>query len=257
MVHSISGKHLNSLESQGRIARTDKIDNTLSCTHLTNLHLSDSLVQFVVKAKLQLLATNSLLHVYYPDSVERKCKRCGFYTETESHILNGCKMSKSYYQKRHNRIADVIVKAVRDVNPNAEILTDQPVKPCHFVTVSNEIRFEGVNAYRPDACVINHENRTCLLLEVAVPFDPFVPICFQSKFDKYFPLCQRIQDTGFDCKLLIFIVGSLGSIHSHFVSGLRLAGIPIRRGKGIAKYCSVSAMIGSRLAWKKRCRESD
>ena len=93
-------------------------------------------------------------------------------------------------------------------------------------------------------------------MEVAVPFDPFAQVCYQTKFDKYLPLCQRIQDLDFQCTIIILIVGSLGSIHSRFVSGLRLAGIPVRRGRAIAKYCSVSAMIGSRLAWKRRCKES-
>ena len=113
-----------------------------------------------------------------------------------------------------------------------------------------------VCATRPDACLIDKEQRTCLIVEVAVPFDPFVPDCYQGKFNKYLPLCQRIQEFGFDCKVIIFIVGSLGSVHDKFVSGMKIAGISIRRAKAIARYCSVSAMIGSLMAWKRRCRES-
>ena len=116
--------------------------------------------------------------------------------------------------------------------------------------------FVGVGATRPDAGVIDREQRTCIIVEVAVPFDPFVSECYQGKFDKYLPLCQRIQEFGFDCKVLVFIVGSLGSIHSKFVSGLKIAGFPLRRAKALAKFCSVSVMIGSRMAWKRRCRES-
>ena len=41
--------------SQGRLARADSIDSSLSSFHLVNFHLRDSLVKFVLKGKLQLL----------------------------------------------------------------------------------------------------------------------------------------------------------------------------------------------------------
>ena len=50
--------------SQGRIAHADNIDSSLSSSHLVNFLLSDSLVKSVLKARLQLLERNSLLHTY-------------------------------------------------------------------------------------------------------------------------------------------------------------------------------------------------
>ena len=245
------------LPSQGRIANVEHVNRSLSYSHLTNLHLSDKLVTFVVKAKLQLLACNSLLHVYYPDRVERHCSRCGFYTETVSHILNGCRSSKSLYQKRHNRIANILIRNISDANPGSDILSDKIVKPCHFDTSFDESEtFVGLQAVRPDAMIIDKVNRTCFIAEVAVPFDTFLGECYNSKFNKYLPLCQSIHDLGYECKILVFIVGSLGSVHPRFISGLKLAGIPPRRGRGISKYCSISAAVGSRMAWKRRCADT-
>ena len=237
------------------LARIEHVDKSLSYAHLTNLHLSDKLVTFVVKAKLQLLACNSLLHVYYPDRVEQRCARCGFYTETVSHILNGCQSSKSLYQKRHNRIANILTRNISDSNPGFDTLSDQLVKPCNFdASFAPSQTFVGLQAIRPDAMFIDKTNRTCLLMEVAVPFDAFVGECYESKLNK--PLCQSIHDLGYECKILVFIIGSLGSVHPRFVSGLKLAGIPPRRGRAIAKYCSVSAAVGSRMAWRRRCFDS-
>ena len=69
-------------------------------------------------------------------------------------------------------------------------------------------------------CVIIKQRRTCKILEVADPFDPFVQTCYQTMFDKYLPLCQRIQELVFHCRIRVFIIGSLGSVHDKFVSGL-------------------------------------
>ena len=105
---------------------------------------------------------------------------------------------------------------------------------------------------RPDLCVTDHATRTCFTVEVSMPFDVFVHECYQNKF---IPLTvQAITEKGYDCKIIVLIVASLGSAHCRFVSGLRLIGIPTSSAKRIAKYCSVSTTIGSRIIWKQRCR---
>ena len=91
---------------------------------------------------------------------------------------------------------------------------------------------------------------------MAVPFDPFVNVCYQAKFDKYMPLCLRINELGYQCKIIVLIVGSLGCIHKKFVSGLCIAGLAPRRARAIAKYCSISAAIGSKIMWKQRCKHT-
>jgi len=241
------------LECQGRLARIDDADYSLSSSHLTNLHLNDTLVKFVIKARLQLLECNARLHTYYPESVPQSCPRCGFFIESVSHLLNGCRESKNSIQNRHNRVLDIVARAVRDASRRADILTDTIVTPPRFVDNSSAA-FVGLSHTRPDMCVIDKTNKTCLIVEVAVPFDAFVSDCYWNKFQKYLPLCQSISDLGFRCKIVVLIVGSLGIVHRCFVSGLRLVGLPARQAKAVARYCSVSAMIGSRIIWKQRCR---
>ena len=70
------------------------------------------------------------------------------------------------------------------------------------------------------------------------------------------PLCQRISDLGYHCKIVVLIVGSLGSVHKKFISGLCMAGLSPRRARAIAKYCSISAAIGSKIIWKLRCKNT-
>ena len=116
--------------SQERTSRADNIDSSLSSSHLVNFHLSDSLV--VLKARPQLLECNSLLHTYYPGTYAKSCWRSGFYADTVSHALNGCRESKNSIQKRHNRLASIVMQNVRDRFPRAMILEDQIVQLSYF-----------------------------------------------------------------------------------------------------------------------------
>ena len=176
--------------SQGRIARADNIDSSLSSSHLVNFDLSDSLVKFVLKARLQLLECNSLLHTYYPGTYAKSCSRCGFYTDTVSHALDGCRESKNSIRKRHQRLASIVVQNVRDRFPRVMILESEIVQLSYFENNSQPTEaptvFENTG---PDLCVIDHATRTCLIIEASVPFGVFVKDCYQSKFNRYLPLC--------------------------------------------------------------------
>ena len=255
----LKSQHLQSVhqewrekESQGRLARADDINHSLSSSHLTNLHLSDKIVQFVTKARLQLLECNTLLHTYYPAVYTKTCLRCGHASEKVSHVLNGCASSKNSFQKRHDRIVEIVRRNVAFTNTTSTILDNKIIKPTHFGAESDA--FTATTHTKPDLCLINNTKNTCTIIEVSVPFDAFASECYKHKFHKYQPLNQSIQELGFQCKTIVLVVGSLGSVHNRFVSGLKMTGIPNCRAKSIARFASVSAMIGSHIIWKQRCR---
>ena len=131
---------------------------------------------------------------------------------------------------------------------------NKPIKPNDFGLA--HLNFV-TNHTRPDACIINHEDRSCVLVEVSVPFDSFVQSCHSDKFYKYLPLCQEISELGYTCRVFVFVVGSLGTVHTKLVPGLKRLGISAVRAKAIARYCSVSAMIGSKQIWQYRCRRTN
>ena len=91
---------LNEMSSQGRIAREVRecIDSRLSSAFLRNHKLSDEIISFVCRGRLQLLQCNSLLHLYY--GVDKKCNLCQFRSDTASHILNGYKSLKKPLSKK-------------------------------------------------------------------------------------------------------------------------------------------------------------
>eukprot|EP00745_Piridium_sociabile_P024546 TRINITY_DN38897_c0_g1_i6.p1 TRINITY_DN38897_c0_g1~~TRINITY_DN38897_c0_g1_i6.p1 ORF type:complete len:597 (-),score=89.74 TRINITY_DN38897_c0_g1_i6:48-1838(-) len=216
-------------ESQGRVVReATSADHRLSMAFLSNVNLNESVIRLIVRGRLQLLQCNSLLALCYSTQYSKQCPLCNHPSETASHVLNGCTRYQKLYQERHNRIVDLIYQ--------------------------NMESFE-TSAVRPDITVIDRENHEVTLVEVAVPFDSHIDSCFSGKFQKYMPLCLQINDLGYYCKIIVIIVGSLGTVHKKVVPGLRLLGLPRQSTKWLAKYLSVSAALGSFRTWQRRCRD--
>ena len=72
---------------------------------------------------------------------------------------------------------------------------------------------------------------------------------------------------GYYCRIVVLVVGFLGSVHTKFVSGpklcdvltpwtiVKLCDVPVGKARAAAKCCSISTMTGLKLIWKMRCRE--
>ena len=114
--------------------------------------------------------------------------------------------------------------------------------------------FQDIQARKPDLFLIDHECMKCFIVEVSCPFDAFIEDCYNAKFQKYQPLCKLLTICGFDCKIFVFVIGSLGHVHYRFRSGLKKLGLPNRVTKAIAKYGSISVMIGTNIIWRIRYR---
>ena len=112
--------------------------------------------------------------------------------------------------------------------------------------------FQDIQSKKPDLFLINHDNMKCFILEVSCPFDAFIEDCYNTKFQKYKLLCDLLTVCGFNCKILVFVIGSLGHVHYRFCSGLKKLGVPNRAAKAITKYASVSVMIGTNTVWNLR-----
>ena len=95
------------------------------------------------------------------------------------------------------------------------------------------------------------------IIEISVPYDCHISLTYQEKFNKYFPLSQEINELGYYTEIIVLLIGSMGSVHSKFVGGLRKCKITTREAKFLARYCSVSTCIGSFRVWRQRCSYLD
>ena len=240
--------------SQGRVAREidSCVDCRISATYLTNHKLSDELRSFVCRGRLQLLQCNSLLHLYY--GTPKHCYICSFPSDTVSHIINTCPHFKNIYQKRHNRIVDLIFDKIRFLShcEHIQLFKDCVLKPC-MVESENEQFTHPHN--RPDMFTIDKELKHVIITEISVPFDAHIDRCYNEKFNKYIPLSRELDEMGYRLTIVVLVIGSLGNVHSRFVSGLKMVGLKQSSAKLLAKYCSISAIIGSYKIWKQRCKE--
>ena len=218
----------------------------MSCSngHLTNSALTDHLTRFVVKGRLQLLETNAVNNTYYPEHYQRRCTLCSFHTDTNSHALNGCRKLRGLYIERHDRCVELVLREL-----HKSVLTEY----CEVFT-NESVVFQGLNTNtsKPDICFIDHAHSVAFIVEVSNPFDSFIDPCYHHKFHKYTPLHAKLSEAGFHTRIVVLIIGSLGTVHRHVVPGLTLLGLSKRASKGLARYLSISVMIGSRRAWARR-----
>ena len=233
------------LKQQGRLLREafPKADMTNSNEHLKNTAIWENLTRFITKGRLQLLETNAVNKTYYPGSYPRECTLCGYITDTNSHALNNCRRLKGLYTQRHDRCVELVRQALTTsvMTEFCELFQNQ--------RVSMDGRY--LDTSKPDLCLIDHSNSVAFVIELSNPFDAFIEKCYQSKFTKYLPLYLKLREAGFSTKIIVLVVGSLGTVHHRVVPGLRLLGMSRRSSASLAKYLSVSVMIGSRRVWAR------
>ena len=146
-----------------------------------------------------------------------------------------------------------ITKLKRNLQDKACLFSKKKV-----LTTSQFIYDEGTrfstNAIKPDIVTIDYENREVKIIEISTPYDSFIDIKYQSKFDKYFPLTLEISQFDFTAEVIVLVIGSCGLVHRNFVSGLAKCNVPKYEAKFLAKFCSISSIIGSYRIWKRRCK---
>jgi hypothetical protein len=241
-------------QSQGQVINTPCIDFQLANNYLTNTTITDNLVRFIYKTRMQLLECNSLLHRYYPQVYQKTCPLCRNPSDTVSHVLNGCMNFHEMYIRRHDRIVNHIHQQITSIHPEVTVYNNKIITSEMFNSQSHEL-YHNLEHCKPDLLVINHHNRTVFIVEVSVPFDAFINQCYQTKFEYYRPLCDVINlDTAYTSKTVVIIIGSTGCVHNKVTTGLKMLCIDTRRSKAIAKYLGLSAAIGSKIIWQMRVR---
>ncbi len=113
----------------------------------------------------------------------------------------------------------------------------------HFINIPNT----------PDIVMLNSVENSACIIDVGCCFDLYMDTCYYSKVLKYQPLLECILQLGYECTLVVLVSGSLVQVHRNVVRGLQLGGMQKRGAKKLAKFCSVSAIIGSMHIWRRRC----
>ena len=156
---------------------------------------------------------------------------------------------------RHDRLVSLVAKDLKNINQGYDctIFLHNPVKMDWFNHNNADNNFLKTIPNTPDIVMVNTSENVVLIIEVGCCFDFYMDTCYYSKQLIYQPLQKHIVQLGYECKLIVLIFGSLGHIHKNVVRGLQIAGLQKGGAKTLAKFCSVSAIIGSMQIWRRRC----
>ena len=153
------------------------------------------------------------------------------------------------YTKRHDRIVDHLFEKLKVKLGNNE---------CTIITntcIDTEQHQHNNIPNKPDIFIRDEHNKKIFIIEVSTPFDCFIDLCFHEKFFKYTQLNNIMRDKGYNSKIIVIIVGALGTVHKKTAAGLKLLGFSNREITTICKYISISSLIGSNIIWQKRARK--
>ena len=115
----------SSLKMQGKLAALPYADHSVSHSVMTNHSISEDVLIFMVKARLQCLPTKYNLAIWYPSKHNPYCifHQNQQENETVAHILNGCNHYKGQCVARHDRLVDLVAKELGKINQELDCKT--------------------------------------------------------------------------------------------------------------------------------------
>ncbi len=238
------------LRFQGKFIGMDGIDRKISHQIYYGWKHSDSLVKFVLRARMNQIPCNQLIHFWNKDH-EKKCFFCNHHTESVAHLMNSCKKFKDLYSKRHDRIVDAVYQKMRRYNQTSVFFVNRMAETA-FPDLRTEL--QQMNNRKPDLLEIKSNKKECEIIEVTVCFDLYMSESYRSKETKYQQLKNILDQNGIKTNIRILCFGSLGTVHEDVRKNLRRLGLSSEEVKSTIKWCSVSNMICGNIIWQNRCK---
>ena len=125
------------------------------------------------------------------------------------HILNNCQYLLERYLWRHNNLIRILISRFKDseefVGGGLLIYADIGNNTVGGGTIPPNII---AVAQKPDIVLCWPSDERVILFELSVPFEPNIGKAHGTKLDRYASLVSNITDTGHDCSLIAFEVGS-------------------------------------------------
>jgi hypothetical protein len=183
---------------------------------------------FMIAIQDQVIATRN--YQKFIEKIESDtdiCRVCNRESETIQHISSGCSLlSNTEYLHRHNLSAKIVHQFLAHKynlititepyykyqpqpvleNNNFKIYWDRPV-----------ITDKTILANRPDLIIINKENKTAKLIDIAHPNDHNLNISFTNKISKYKDLAEEIKHMWHlnSIEIIPIVISVNGLIHQN------------------------------------------
>ena len=235
---------------QGNFIKMENIEQKISHQIYYGWKLSDSLVTFVVRARMNQLPCNQLIHMWNKE-YEKRCALCNHNVESVAHLMSSCRKFKDLYSRRHDRIVSTVSEQIQNSNP-ASLLFVNKMAETVFPALRNEI--EEISSRKPDIIELKENEKECEIIEITVCFDMYMEQSYSGKAEKYKELIRILEQNGIKANINVLCFGSLGSVNKKVRTCLKKLGLSHEEAKSTMKWCGVSYMIGGNIIWRERCK---
>ena len=121
------------------------------------------------------------------------CRMCGKINESKDHIVSSCSKLVQEYKRRHDNLGKIVLwKLTRKCNFEAgdkwyehepeSVLEDEDYKIFWDFSIQTD---HVIEALRPDLVVVDKKERSCKIIDFAVPGDSRIEEKEKDKIEKY------------------------------------------------------------------------
>ena len=193
---TLHGQHI-------KLINQSQFDENLSWQWLSSSNLKSETEGFLIAAQDQALKTKYYSKKILGQDCDSKCRICHVGDEIMAHLLSGCPvLAATEYIWRHDRI-DKYIHLQMCKEFNIETTTDKWYEHQPPDVVENEevsILWDmpihtdrEIKCNRPDMVVKNKSDKSCLIIDFAVPCDHNVAQKEREKLQKYHDLKLEIE----------------------------------------------------------------
>ncbi|KAI5751249.1 hypothetical protein M8J77_005743 [Diaphorina citri] len=224
LMNNWKSKRLHGQYIKGLLERKNTVDISKTFEWLKSSRLKSVTEAYIMAAQDQALRTKNYEKNILKLDVDDKCRLCHSPGENITHIVSGCtQLAKHEYTTRHDKICkylhyNICLALGMDNNPKQKWYAKEP-EP---VTTKDEITIcynqqvqtdRTVNANKPDIIIKNRKDRTCTIIDVAVPADMNVEKKEAEKKLKYKDLAIEIERMwNMKVKIVPIVIGALGVV---------------------------------------------
>ena len=149
------------LQMQGNFIGMENIDKKISHQVYYGWKLSDSLVKFILRARMNQIPCNQLIHMWNKDH-DKRCSMCNERTESMAHLMNSCRDYKDLYSRRHDRVVEFLGQKIQKKNSTSMLFVNKMVETA-FPHIKNAL--QQVNQRKPDILEIKVNGENVKLLK--------------------------------------------------------------------------------------------
>ena len=219
------------------LRQTKEVRSDQCWAWLQNGDLKRETESLIVAAQNQSIRTNLVKARIDKSQGDSLCRMCRKVDESIDHIVSGCsKLAQKEYKRRHDNLGKIVHwKLAIKFNFEAgdkwyehepeSVLENEDYKILWDFSIQTD---HVIEARRPDLVVVDKKERSCKIIDFAVPRDSRIEEKEKDKIEKYQELGRELQKIwNVKVKIIPLVVGSLGAIPKQFGNRLKQIGIAV------------------------------